>query len=186
MGNRVQAQEYYLTPGGGPTVEIRVTDERGDPMPGLPVYAFDGATYTGYHETTDGSGIASITLPEGIYRFRVDVDSTQFWSGEANHCPVPGCTLANVTVTIPVVVTVLDSMGMPQEGLPVYAFDGTTYTGYHGTSDANGQVTLTLPQGDYRFRADSGGTQFWSGEVNHCSVPGCESASGTVDRKSVV
>ncbi len=262
VGNRTQVAEYYLTPGGGtggPTVSVQIVDERGDPLANLPVYAFDDSTYTGYHETTDENGEAAITLPEGNYRFRVDVDSAQFWSGETNHCAiagctevlftipdpvlvsvqdtsgtpieglpvyvfdettytgkhsttdengeailrlvegsyrfradpngtqfwsaennhcdVPGCTLANVSVTIPVTVTVMDSLGMPAEGIPVYAFSGGSYSGYHGTSDANGQVSLTLPQGDYRFRADSGGTQFWSGETDHCSVPGCLDAA---------
>jgi len=27
--------------------------------------------------------------------------------------------------------------------------DGSTYTGYNGTTDVNGEVVLTLPQGDY-------------------------------------
>lgn len=44
------------------------------------------------------------TLQQGNYRFRADkVDAgasggTQFWSGMANHCPVPGCTAVTVTV----------------------------------------------------------------------------------------
>ncbi|GMR11318.1 MAG: hypothetical protein BMS9Abin28_2147 [Anaerolineae bacterium] len=57
--------------------------------------------------------------------------------------------------------------------MPVYAFDGSTYTGFNGTKDVDGQVDFTLPQGDYRFRADVGGEQFWSGETNHCTIPGC-------------
>jgi RHS repeat-associated protein len=258
-GNRTQAREYYQTPGAGPTVVVEVADERGDPMPGIPVYVFDGATYTGFNKITDANGQASITLPEGNYRFRADVDGVQFWSGDENHCaiagctsvlltipdpvlvvvqdtggapkaglpvyvfdgptytgrsgttdangevslrlvegdyrfradfngpqfwslhcPVPGCTLANVTVTIPVVVTVEDSLGMPRAGLPVYAFSGGSYTGYNGASDASGQVTFTLPMGDYRFRADSGGTQFWSGTTDHCTIPGCLDATVVV------
>jgi len=43
--------------------------------------------------------------------------------------------------------------------LPVYAFDGDAYTGYNRTTDANGQAAFTLPQGNYRFRADQGGGQ---------------------------
>jgi YD repeat-containing protein len=37
-------------------------------------------------------------------------------------------------------------------------------------------VTLRLSEGGYRFRADKNGTQFWSGEANHCAVPLCSSA----------
>jgi len=262
IGNRTQAVEYYKTPGGGPTVTVVVADEYGFPMPDLTVYVFDGATYTGHRETTGSNGGASITLPEGSYRFRVDVNGTQywsgetnhcaipgcnsvlmtipsevyilvqdtewnqhadvpvyafdggtytgfngttddygylplqlpegdyrfradfngtqFWSGEGNHCPVPGCNFLILKVTVPVTVNVEDSMGMPQAGIPVYVFDGATYTGYNSTSDENGEVTFTLPEGNYRFRADSGGTQFWSDDVNHCTIPGCLDATVVV------
>ena len=96
----------------------------------------------------------------------------QFWSGATNTCTIPGCTQASVTVTSSVQVTVQDTDGAPKAGLKVYAFNGTTYSGYSATTDANGQVTLTLPQGSYRFRADLNGTQFWSGTSNHCPLPG--------------
>jgi len=180
VGNRTRAEEFYLTPGGGPTVTITVAAEDGGPMADIPVYAFDGETYTGYHENTDEFGEASITLPEGDYRFRVDVDGTQFWSGEADHCAIPGCTNILLTIPDPVLVVVQDTGGVPAEGLPVYVFDGETYTGVQGTTDAFGEVSLRLVEGDYRFRADKDATQFWSGEANHCPVPGCTLANITV------
>src|SRR5512143_2838872 len=37
--------------------------------------------------------------------------------------------------------------------------------------------TLTLPFGNYRCRADRSLTQYWSGQINHCTVPGCYSVS---------
>jgi hypothetical protein len=89
---------------------------------------------------------------------------------------VPGCTLADVEVTLPVTVSVADNIGMAQSGVAVYAFDGENYTGYSGTTDENGQVDLILPAGDYRFRADYNGTHFWSDSTNHCTVPGCTEA----------
>ncbi len=36
---------------------------------------------------------------------------------------------------------------------------------------------FTLPQGDYRFRADYNGVQFWSGNENSCTLPGCTAAA---------
>ncbi|MFQ6102579.1 MAG: RHS repeat domain-containing protein, partial [Anaerolineae bacterium] len=97
----------------------------------------------------------------------------------------PGCTSTTVTTTIPLTVTVRDTDGNGESGLPVYAFDGATYTGYHKTTNASGEATFTLPQGDYRFRADKNGTHFWSGEANHCTVPGCTSAAITVDSQAL-
>jgi len=172
-GNRTQVQEYYQTPGAGPTVVVDVADERGDPMQGIPVYVFDGAAYTGFNQTTDANGQASITLPEGNYRFRADVDGAQFWSGEENHCEMAGCTSVLMTIPDPVLVFVHDTGGTPKPGLPVYVFEGTTYTGRSGTTNANGEVSLRLPEGEYDFRVDFNGTQFWNDALNHCSVPGC-------------
>jgi RHS repeat-associated protein len=161
-------------------VVVTVFNTDGLPKEGLPVYVFDGTFYTGFHDVTDANGEASFDLPDGSYRFRSDLNGTQFWSGETDHCTIPGCLDATVVVTLPVTVTVTDTDLVPQEGLPIYAFTGGTYTGFHGTTDENGEVQLTLPQGDYRFRSDLNGTQFWSGEANHCTLPGCESASVTV------
>jgi len=165
---------------------ISVQDTGGSPKSGLPVYAFNGTTYTGYNGTTDVNGHVSLTLPLGAYRFRADLNGTQFWSGTANNCTVPTCTDASIAVTQPVTVHVTDTSGAPKPNLPVYAFDGTTYTGYNSTTDANGQVTLTLPLGSYHFRADLSGTQFWSSDANNCTVPGCTSATVTVTNGMLV
>jgi RHS repeat-associated protein len=173
IGNRTQALEHLAGGAASPTLMITVADTTGAPLANKTVYAFDGATYTGYNKVTDALGQASITLPGGSYRFRVDVDGTQFWSGEANHCTIGACSNVFITVTQPVLVSVQDSDGASKEGLSVYAFDGSTYTGYNGVTDVNGQVSLRLPQGNYRFRTDFNGTQFWSDSTNHCSVPQC-------------
>jgi RHS repeat-associated protein len=157
-----------------------VEDTNGTPKEGLPVYVFDGSSYTGYNDISDVNGVVVFDLPDGSYRFRSDLNGTQFWSGTSNHCDVPGCSEATVVVTIPVTVTVEDTDGLPKEGLPVYAFSGGTYTGFNGTTDVNGEIQLTLPHGDYRFRSDLNGTQFWSGETDHCTIPGCLDAAVVV------
>ena len=128
-------------------VAVTVTDTDAVPQDGLPVYAFYGAAYTGYNGVTDASGEVVFTLPQGDYRFRSDRNGTQFWSGGTDHCALPGCTEASVTVTIPVTVTVQSETGSAYPDLPVYAFDGESYTGFHGASDENGQASFTLPQG---------------------------------------
>jgi hypothetical protein len=56
-----------------------------------------------------------------------------------------------VTTTIPVTVTVRNTDSVPEAGLNVYAFNGTAYANYSGVTNANGEVTFTLPQGSYRF-----------------------------------
>ncbi|MBI5952480.1 MAG: hypothetical protein HY865_12555 [Chloroflexi bacterium] len=157
---------------------VTVLDTDSAPKEGLNVYAFNETTYTGYHVTTNSSGQATFTLPFGSYRFRTDLDGTQFWSDSENHCdPNAGCQSVGITVSKPVTVTVADGASVLYPNLPVYAFDGANYTGHHATTDARGQVTLTLPQGNYRFRADLNGTEFWSAAENNCALPGCTSAT---------
>ncbi|MDX1615409.1 MAG: hypothetical protein R3300_13940 [Candidatus Promineifilaceae bacterium] len=58
-----------------------------------------------------------------------------------------------------------------------HSFDHTNYADFNSTTDAAGTVDFTLPQGDHRFRADLDGVQFWSGNVDHCMIPGCEAAT---------
>ena len=38
--------------------------------------------------------------------------------------------------------------------MTVYACESEIFAGYSAVVDDGGQVTFTLPQGDYRFRAD--------------------------------
>jgi hypothetical protein len=181
---RVAAMQEFDTPTFSVTVTLPVTVLNTDavPQPGLKVYAFNDVTYTGYNITTNTNGQAVFTLPLGSYRFRADLNGTQFWSGASNHCDIPDCESVSITVSKPVTLTVLDTDGSPKSGLNVYAFNGTTYTNYSKVTDSNGQAVFTLPLGSFRFRADLNGTQFWSGAFNHCDIPGCESASITVSK----
>jgi RHS repeat-associated protein len=176
--NRPDCQAAMITV----TVPLTVTvmETGGAVKGGLPVYAFTGSTYSGYSQTTDAAGQAVFTLPQGSYRFRADLNGTQFWSGSGNDCSLPGCTSASVNVMKPVTVTVRNEANKPYPNLNVYAFDGSRYTGYHGSTDENGRVILTLPQGSYRFRADFNGVQFWSSQFNDCTLPGCLNASVTL------
>jgi len=103
-------------------------------------------------------------------------NGTQFWSGTANHCPIPDCEAVVVTTTVPV----LDTNEVPQTDLPVYVYNGGTYTGFSKMTSAGGQAVFTLPVGDYRFRTDQSGVQYWSGSQNHCTIPGCTSAGMTL------
>ncbi len=100
---------------------------------------------------------------------------TNTWTPTKTNTPSPTAT----TYFGSVVVTVLDTSGNPEIGINIQAYDGDTFTGYGGKTDSNGQVVLTLPAGSYRFRTAKNGTTFWSGPANHCTVPGCTTASIT-------
>jgi len=163
-------------------VTVSVSDTTNAPQADLPVYVFNESAYTGFNGKTDAAGHVSLTLPEGSYRFRADLHGAQYWSGTSNHCAAPGCTTASVSVPryAQVTVTAANRIGEPQRDLPVYAFNGSTYTGLSGVTGRDGKTTLWLPEGNYRFRADQFDMQFWSGQENHCTVPGCTTAVVTV------
>ncbi|MBI9050026.1 MAG: hypothetical protein JEZ00_11440, partial [Anaerolineaceae bacterium] len=167
-------------------VSVTVLDTDGTAQSGLTVYAFDGTIYSGQSAVTNESGLAAFTLAQGNYRFRADLNGTQFWSGTENTCSTPACTSDDITVTKPITVTVLDSDSSAQSGLNVYAFNGTTYAGYSKVTSESGEAVFTLPQGEYRFRADLNGTQFWSAAENNCALPGCEASSVTVSKPLTV
>jgi hypothetical protein len=118
---------------------------------------------------------------DGNYRFQTELNGVQFWSDNVNHCTLPGCTGAEIEVTKPLTVSVTDTQGTAQAGLTVRIYDGETYTGYSGTTDVNGQVSLTLPAGNYRARVDYNEAKFYSSSTNTCTLPGCEQISVTVN-----
>ena len=173
--------KYLLTDHLGSITAVVVMDTYGALKANVPVYVFDGEVDTGISGLTDVNGRVEFTLPNGNYRFKADMNGTPFWSGGSNHCAVPGCHYAEIIVTFPVTVRVVDETGAPLSGATVTAFDGEVSTGITGISDENGKAQLNLPQGAYRFLADYGGSQGWSGTENHCILPGCLRAEVVVD-----
>lgn len=157
-------------------VTVTVTDDLSVPLTGLSVYAFNGSTYVNVSGVTNGSGEATLTLNDGSYRFRIDKNGTQFFTNTSNHCTVPGCTAISYEVPESVTVNVT-SDGLPANGLNVYAFNGSTYVNKSAVTNASGAAVFTLLPGNYRFRIDKSGTQYFTDTVNHCAVPGCNAVA---------
>ncbi|MFN2298950.1 MAG: PA14 domain-containing protein, partial [Anaerolineales bacterium] len=155
-------------------IAVNVVDGYGNPQPNRLVHVYDGTTDTGYWDWTDDGGWADFTLPIGNYRFKTHLNGRIFWSGTENTCSIPGCFEDEIVVDYPVTVNVMDSDLVPDAGVWVRAYDGDIMTPYFAQTDALGQAAFSLPDGDYRFKANKGGTYFWSDTVNDCSVPGCD------------
>jgi hypothetical protein len=162
------------------TVMVTISNAADHPEIGWVVQAYDGDSPMGPSQTTDGNGKVTLWLTDGNYRFRAERYDAVFWSADAGHCDVPSCTdVAMVSPSTPVVVTALNGE-TPISGMRVFAFNGDSYTGYYGDTNADGQVTILLPDGQYRFRGDFGGQEYWSGSENHCTVPDCTEAVITI------
>jgi hypothetical protein len=136
-----------------------------EPLAGTRVYLFtEAGAYQGLYRTADSSGKVTYRLPQKPYKVRADYLGRQFWCDAftwddpvlftAPVVPIP-MTDADITVT---------GGGAALSGVAVYAFTTTgAYLGLKQTTDGQGKVIWRLPEGDYNFRADHQGSQYWSG-----------------------
>jgi RHS repeat-associated protein len=125
----------------------------------IPVYLFTSSgSYLGIKAYTDAQGEVVFNLPAQDYKVRADYVSCKYWSQVFNQ--------SDETVTIEegsAAVTVT-GMGLSIPGVKVYAFnDSGAYLGLNAITDAVGMVDFRLPAGDYNFRADYMGSQYFSG-----------------------
>jgi Flp pilus assembly pilin Flp len=146
-------------------VSISVTDGSGSGISNVRVYAFSGSgNYVGIYGNTGSDGVISLPLPEGTFKFRADYRGNQYWS---DIIATPGSTRATIETGegISTIIT-YDASGVPVANVRVYAFSASgSYTGVYGNTNGAGQVSLALPIGAYKFRADYQGTQYWSGTI---------------------
>lgn len=129
------------------------------PLAAVPVYLFTATgVYLGQNLDSDVDGRAVFSLPLQDYTARADYMGRQYWSATFNG--------QDTTITIPMAdaaVTVTGA-GLPRQGIPVYLFsESGAYLSSNALTDADGQVSFSLPAGNYRFRADYQGNQYWSG-----------------------
>ncbi len=148
-----------------PHTDVNVTvegDNDGDiePRENLKVYLFTPVgAYLGQYLTTNGNGEATFSLPDNkAYKVRADYLSQQFWSTEFTG------TDKTVTIEEGIASVSVTGAGMALDGIKVYLFNSAgAYLGWYAVSDAQGMVYFRLPQGNYDFRADTMGNQYWSG-----------------------
>jgi hypothetical protein len=142
--------------------EVDIT-QAGAPLVGASVYAFsDEGAYLGLSERSDGAGKALFRLPQGAYRFAADVQRSRFFgSGTVNAGVVNPIALATGGGQFD--LTVRSSDGRLLSDLPVFVYTpARAYIGVQSKTDAMGSATFTLSDGEYLFRLDSLGYQFWT------------------------
>ena len=156
----------------------------GLPKEGVQVYLFTSSgSYLGRNGTTDSEGKVRFRIPEGTYKFRADYQGGQFWSEEvmlaASQVNPVNISTGGGTFT----VTVDNADGAPFTGVKCYVFnDSGNYIGLCGSTDSDGRVSFDLSDGNYRFRVDYLGNQFWSDSV---TVPESPSLEMTIDENQV-
>jgi len=165
-----------------PHQDVTVTiqgDYAGDinPIDGIKVYLFTPpGSYLGIYQVTDNQAQVTFNLPQQDYKVRADYLSVQYWSDIVNW------TDETVTIEEGMAEVTVTNMGLPLENINGYVFNSSgSYLGIHDITDINGQVSFRLPQGDYNFRADYMGGQYWSGMstiIAHVENPVTISAGG--------
>jgi uncharacterized GH25 family protein len=164
-------------------VEVTVTGA-GLPQKGLKVYLFSQAgTYLGQTQNTDDNGQVHFRTPEGVFKFRADYQTNQFWSAEQSLIPDQ---VNKVIISVgggTFVFKAMQNNSQPLEGIKVYVFNQKgNYIGLVGATDQNGEVTFALANGIFKFRLDYLGYQFWSDPV---TVPDVLSAAATIEQQEV-
>jgi hypothetical protein len=148
-----------------PMAEAVVTVTGGGfPQSGEKVYVFsDTGTYLGLSESTDSGGEVRFTLPVGTYQFRVDHQGSKYWSKleviEAGFVNTVIISTGGGSFTF----SVETATGQALAGAKCYVFSGAgAYLGILGATDSEGKVFFDLADGEFKFRVDHMGYQFWS------------------------
>ena len=136
----------------------------GQALPGVTVYAYTGANaYLSLNQAIDAEGRVNFRLPAGSYKFRADYQGSQYWTEET-------ALVADQTNAVEIstgggafTLTVKKNAADPLAGVPCYVFSETgVYLGQSGTTDAAGGVEFNLADGNYQYRVDHLGYQFWT------------------------
>src|SRR5918994_5043321 len=166
------------------TLKVRVTDSRGEPVPGSDVlFSFAGGAAAGVptpeSATTNGDGQASTTLAlgnvAGTHKGTAQVQSTPAMSAEftlialpadANGIRIvsgdPQSATVNSALPEPLVVLVTDANDNPIPNVPIQwtAEGGGTVSAESNVTDGNGQASVTRTlgptAGTQTTRADAG------------------------------
>ncbi len=153
--------DNFLIPHQDVTISVLSSfQNNSSPIESVRVYLFTASgAYMGQNRMTDTSGQVLFSLPDQLYKVRVDYLGNQFWSSEFKS--------QDTTVTIPKggAQVHVSRSGSAVAGANVYLFTETgSYLNKVNTTDSAGMASFSLPVGSYKFRADEGGEQVWSPE----------------------
>lgn len=149
-------------------ITVKFSTDEGSLLESIRVYAFtEAGAYTGVNAITDAEGTAVFAIDAfdpAAYRFRADYLGDQFWSETVS---IPETTTIDLPIAVETVSVTVAAAAGTVSGVPVYVFSDTgAYLGVYRETDANGQVSFELPEGEaYQFRADLMTSQYWSGAI---------------------
>jgi len=158
-----QVNPVIISVGGG---AFAFTLQKGasESLAGVKCYVFnDQDAYIGLSGATNDDGEVSFDLSDGTYKIRADYLGYRFWT-EVFQVPATLSeilTLDHEDVTVTVEGIYLSPEAI--EGAKTYLFNPAgAYLGLNRVTGSDGRVVYSLPERDYRVRADYLGGQYWA------------------------
>ena len=155
-------------------VTVSVVDTNGVAQANIGVEGQDASGNQLNFGYTDSTGHIALCLPVGTGRFETMIGSALFDSAS---CTVPGCTTATITVTVPILLTVLDASGNPIANQAISGQTPDGNTGWWSATNSQGQISIVVEPGAWQFKTVINGVIYTSGAAGSCSVPGCTTAT---------
>jgi hypothetical protein len=150
------SQEVQIDTGGG-KLQFIVSGRGGDPIIDLPIYLFDASeNYLGQTEQTDVEGKVEFYLPNGAFKFRVDMMGYSFWSDlySMPEQPEGGIKIALNEIKLSLLVR-LEDKTIPLAGRGIELLtenDVIVPQNPPVISDSNGEAVFRLPERPYYLR----------------------------------
>lgn len=167
LGYQFWTDEYHLKgnitdekiiPHGDVTITAEKLYATAEPLENVKVYLFKPDNqYMGKYELTDSAGNVTFSLPNELYKVKIDYMAQQYWAQDFKW--------ENITVTINHALSEILTLqsGSFMANIKVYLFsESGTYLSQYGSTNAAGKASFIIPQGNYKFRADYDGEQYWT------------------------
>ena len=145
---------------------IRVVDAAGSGIAGVIIDSFTAQkSYLSRLGQTKENGELVVRLTDGDYYFRATYQTQYFWSPAINTPAQSSTEIETGQQSFKVLVTSGPGKGLAD--VPVYAFTaGGSYIGLAEQTDSGGTAQFDLAAGEYKFRADVQGKEYWSSIVS--------------------
>ena len=145
---------------------IRVVDAAGKGIAGVVIDSFTAQkSYLNRLGQTEANGELVVRLSDGDYYFRASYQTQYFWSPAVSTPAQNNTEIETGQQSFKVVV--ISGPGNGLADVPVYAFtSGGAYIGLAAQTGADGVALFELAAGDYKFRADVQGKEYWSAIVS--------------------
>ncbi|WP_161605586.1 carboxypeptidase regulatory-like domain-containing protein [Natrialba chahannaoensis] len=171
-------QNVTLEPAGH--FDVTVTDPDGNLIPDANIDMYDPDESIWQGDVTDENGSATISIPDGTYDVEVRADGYAPTRLEDVSVSVGEVVTQTIELEVASTIqgTVTDADGNPVDGAEVFAHDDGYQHVEFDETDADGEYSVVVPEGEYTLRIDADG---YGPEI----VDGVETNAGQTETRNV-